>query len=198
MPVCIFGKVFVRIQQRAFDIGKDKLRPSGRRRPVHESMRFIGGIVKEIHADFACQHTGNGRVFLFGDVSAQRHTEPQARELRRVFVGGVEAALEVVEGLYGFDRFGRSIVHIQCEHTPAEDVVLFASAVFQMTAHETADVLDDVLLGFGKAAEFGSGFGSVEGLADPFAEVFPCDFAVFPFGCGTGGAVCDFQIDSPL
>ena len=193
MPIGVLGEIGVRVQPWAFLGFVEELAVCGGRWPVHQAAGFIGGIVKKVDADFLCHHPGHSRVLLFGDVTSQGDDHAQPGMLRRVFMGGVDAALKVVEQVDLVPDPRLAVVHIQCEHGAAEHHAVLAPALPELTAHEAAHILDVVLGALLQLAVLLHGFRGADGGADPGAQVFPGDVPVLPLFVHTAVADSDFH-----
>ena len=194
MPIGVLGEIGVRVQQRAFLGFVEELAVCGGGGPVHQAAGFIGGIVKQVNADLLGHHPGHRRVLLLGDVAGKGDDHAQPGMLRRMFMGGVDAALKVVEqvDLVPDPRF--AIVHIQGEHGAAEHHAVLAPALPELTAHEAAHVLDVVLGALLQLAVLLHGLRGADGGADPGAQVFPGDVPVLPFLVHAAVADSDFHM----
>ena len=193
MPIGVLGEIGVRVQQRAFLDFVEELAVYGGGGPVHQAAGFIGGIVKKVDADFLGYHPGHSRILLLGDIAGQGDDHAQPGMLRRMFMGGVDAALKVVEqvDLVPDPRF--AIVHIQGEHGAAEHHAVLAPALSKLTAHEAAHILDAVLGALLQLTVFLHGFGGADGGADPGAQVLPGDVPVLPLLIHAAVADSDFH-----
>ena len=113
--------------------------------------------------------------------------------LRRVFMGGVDAALKVVEQVDLVPDPRLAIVHIQREHGAAEHHAVLAPALPELTAHEAAHILDVVLGALLQLAVFLHGLRGANGGTDSGAQVFPGDVPVLPLLVHTAVADSDFH-----
>ena len=193
MPIGVLGEIGIRVQQRAFLGFVEELAVCGGGGPVHQAAGFIGGIVKQVDADLLGHHPGHRRVLFFGDVTGQGDDHAQPGMLRRVFMGGVDAAVKVVEQVNFVPDSRLFIVHVQSEHGAAEHHAVFAPALPELTAHEAAHVLDVVLGTLFQFAVFLHGFRGTDGRADPLAQVLPGNIPVLPLLIHAAVADSDFH-----
>ena len=180
MPIGVLGEIGIRVQQRAILGFVEELAICGGGGPVHQAAGFIGGIVKQVNADLLGHHPGYRRILLLGDVAGQGDDHPQPRMLRRVFMGGVDAALKVMEQVDLVPDPRLAVVHIQREHGAAEHHAVLAPALPELTAYEAAHILDVVLGALLQLAVFLHGFRGTDGGADPLAQVLPGNIPVLP------------------
>ena len=194
MPIIVEGKVFVRVKLCAVLHLVEELAVGGGRRPVHETGCLVGGIVKEVDADLLCHHAGDCRILLFADLPFQRNEQTKAGMLRRVFVSGIDAALEIVEQRDFIPDVRGAVVHIQGEQRAAQHHAVFAATFPEVSAHETAHILDAVLLTLFQLAVFFDRFRSADGASAAGAEICPGDVLVLPLFVHAAVADCDFHL----
>ena len=195
-PIGVFGKIGIRVQQRAFLGFVEELAVCGGGGPVHQAAGFIGGIVKQVDADLLGHNPGHRRVLFFGDVTGQGDDHAQPGMVRRVFMGGVDAALKVVEQVNFVPDPWLAIVHVQGEHGAAEHHAVLAPAFPELTAYKAAHILDVVLGALLQLAVFLHGLRGANGGADPGAQVFPGDVPVLPLLVHAAVAHSDFHTDT--
>ena len=193
MPIGVLGEIGIRVQQRAFLGFVEELAVCGGGGPVHQAAGFVGGIVKQVNADLLGHHPRHCRILLLGDVAGQGDDHPQPGMLRRVFMGGVDAALKVVEQVKFVPDSRLAVVHVQGEHGAAEHHAVLAPALPELTAHEAAHILDVVLGALLQLAVLLHGLRGADGGADPGAQVFPGDVPVLPLLVHTAVADSDFH-----
>ena len=196
MPIGVLGEIGVRVQQRTILGLVEEFAVCGGGGPVHQAAGFIGGIVKQVDADFLGHHPGHRRVLFFGDVAGQGDDHAQPGMLRRVFMGGVDAALKVVEQVDLVPDPRLAVVHVQGEHGAAEHHPVFAPALPELTAHEAAHILDVVLGALLQFAVFLHGFCGTDGGADPLAQILPGNIPVLPLLIHAAVAHSDFHTDT--
>ena len=167
MPICILSEIGVRIQQRSFLGLVEELSVCGGGRPVHQAAGFIGGIVKQVNADLLGHHPSHRRILFLGDVAGERDNHAQPGMLWCVFMGGIDAALKVMEQVDLVPDARLTVVHVQGEHRAAEHHAVFAPAFPELSAHKAAHILDAVLGAFLQLAVFLHGFRGADGGADP-------------------------------
>ena len=197
-PIGVPGQVYVRVEQRAVLLFKDKLAVGGSRRPVHQAAGFIGGIVKQVDADFLGDHATQRRVLLFADLAGQRDDQAQTRHFRGVLMGGVHAALPAFQHGDLFPNARFAVVHVQRGHRPAEHIAILAAAFLQVTGDEAAHILDAILFALFHLAVFLHGFRGAHGLGDAGDERLPSHFFVLPVLVHAAAADCDFHADTSL
>ena len=195
-PIIVTGKVFIWVKLCAVLHLVEKLAVGGGRRPVHEPGCLVGGIVKEVDADLLCHHSGDGRIFFLTDLPFQRNEQTKAGMLRRVFMGGIDAALEVVEQRNFIPDVRGAVVHIQREQGAAQHHAAFAPAFPEVSAYKAAHILDAVLLTLFQLAVFFDRFRGADGAAAAGAEVRPGDVLVFPLFIHAAVADCDLHLRS--
>ena len=196
VPIGVLGEIGVRVQQRAFLGFVEELAVCGGGRPVHQAAGFIGGIVKQVDADLLGCHPGHRRVLLLGDVAGKGDDHAQPGMLRRVFMGGVDAALKVVEQVDLVPDPRLAVVHVQGEHGAAEHHAVLAPAFPELTAHEAAHILDVVLGALLQFAVFLHGFRGTDGGTDLLAQVLPGNIPVLPLLIHAAVAYSDFHTDT--
>ena len=194
MPIIVVGKVLIRVKLCAVLHLVEKLAVGGSGRPVHEAGWFVGGIVKEVNADLLCHHAGDCRIFLLTDFPLQRNEQTKAGMLRCVFMGGIDAALEVVEQRNFVPDVWGTIIHIQCEQRAAQHHAVFAATFPEMPSDEAAHILDAVLLTLFQLAVFFDRFGGADGAAAAGAEIRPGDVLVLPLFIHAAIADCDLHL----
>ena len=193
-PIVVTGKVFIRVKLCTVLHLVEELTVGGGGRPIHEPGCLVGGIVKEVNADLLCHHAGDCRVFLLADLPFQRNEQTKAGMLRRVFVGGIDAALEVVEQRNFIPDVRGAVVHIQGEQRAAQHHAVFAATFPEMPSDEAAHILDAVLLTFFQLAVFLDRFGGADGAAAAGAEIRPGDVLVLPLFIHAAVADCNLHL----
>ena len=116
--------------------------------------------------------------------------------LRRVFMGGVDAAPEIVEQVNFVPDSRLTVVHVQGEHGTAEHHAVFAPAFPELTAHKAAHILDVVLGALLQLAVFLHGFRGTDSGADSLAQILPGDLPVLPLLIHAAVAYSDFHTDT--
>ncbi len=194
VPIIVTGKVFIRVKLGTVLHLVEKLAVGGGGRPVHEPGCLVGGIVKEVDADLLCHHAGDCRIFFFADLPFQRNEQSKAGMLRCVLMGGIDAALEVVEQRDFIPNVRGAVVHIQGEQRAAQNHTVFAATFPELTSDKTAYILDAVLLTFFQLAVFFDRFGGADGTAAAGAEIRPGDVLVLPLFIHAAVADCDLHL----
>ena len=192
-PVGVPGQVHVRVEQRAGLLFEDELAIGRRGRPVHQAAGFIGGVVKQVDADFLGDHAAQRRVFVLADFAGQRHDQAKARCFRGVFMGGVHTALPALQHGDLFPDAWLAIVHVQRSHRPAQHVAVLTAAFLQVTGDKSAYVLNAILLTLFHVAVFLHGLRGAQGLGDAGDKRLPTHFLVFPVFVHAACADCDFH-----
>ena len=194
VPIVVTRKVFIRVKLCAVLHLVEKLAVGGGGRPIHEPGCLVGGIVKEVNADLLCHHAGDCRIFLLTDFPLQRNEQTKAGMLRRVFMGGIDAALEIVEQRNFIPDIWGAVVHIQREQRAAQHHAVFAATFPEMPSDKTAHILDAVLLPLFQLAVFFDRFGGADGAAAAGAEICPGDILVLPLFIHAAIADCDLHL----
>ena len=114
--------------------------------------------------------------------------------LRRVLVGGIDAALEIVEQCNFIPDVRGTIVHIQSKQRAAQHHAVFAATFPEVTAHKAAHILDAILLPLFQLSVFFDRFRGADGAAAAGAEVHPGDVLVFPLFIHAAVADCDLHL----
>ena len=114
--------------------------------------------------------------------------------LRRVFMGGIDAALEIVEQRNFIPDIRGAVVHIQREQRAAQHHAVFAATFPEMPSDKTAHILDAVLLTLFQLAVFFDRFGGADGAAAAGAEIRPGDVLVLPLFIHAAIADCDLHL----
>ena len=114
--------------------------------------------------------------------------------LRRVFMGGIDAALEIVEQRNFIPDIWGAVVHIQREQRAAQHHAVFAATFPEMPSDKTAHILDAVLLPLFQLAVFFDRFGGADGAAAAGAEIRPGDVLVLPLFIHAAIADCDLHL----
>ncbi len=186
-PVFICGQILVRIEQAPVFQLEYEFAVGRRGRPVHEPRRLIGRIVEEVDTDLPGDHAAESGILVRGYLPGQRDDETKARAFRCVLMGGIDAALPVVEHDQHIPDVRLGVIHVQCEHGTAEDMAVLTPAFLEMSADKSADILDAVLPAFREASVLGYCFGCPDRRTDASDEFFPCQLTVFsissPSGC---------------
>ena len=194
MPIIVVGKVLIRVKLCAVLHLVEKLAVGGGGRPIHEPGCLVGGIVKEVNADLLCHHAGDCRIFLLADLPFQRNEQTKAGMLRRVFMGGIDAALEIVEQRNFIPDIRGAVVHIKREQRAAQHHAVFAATFPEVTAYKATHILDAVLLTLFQLAVFFDRFGGADGAAAAGAEIRPGDVLVLPPFIHAAIADCDLHL----
>ena len=114
--------------------------------------------------------------------------------LRRVFMGGIDAALEIVEQRNFIPDVRGAVIHIQGKQRAAQHHAVFAATFPEMPSDEAAHILDAVLLTFFQLAVFLDRFGGADGAAAAGAEIRPGDVLVLPLFIHAAIADCDLHL----
>ena len=114
--------------------------------------------------------------------------------LRRVLVGGIDAALEIVEQCNFIPDVRGTIVHIQSKQRAAQHHAVFAATFPEMPSDKTAHILDAVLLTLFQLAVFFDRFGGADGAAAAGAEIRPGDVLVLPLFIHAAVADCNLHL----
>ena len=114
--------------------------------------------------------------------------------LRRVFMGGIDAALEIVEQRNFLPDVRGTVVHIQREQRAAQHHAVFAATFPEMPSDEAAHILDAILLALFELAVFFDCFGGTDGAAAAGAEIRPGDVLVLPLFIHAAVANCDLHL----
>ena len=114
--------------------------------------------------------------------------------LRCVFMGGIDAALEVVEQRNFVPDVWGTVIHIQCEQRAAQHHAVFAATFPEMPSDKTAHILYAVLLTLFQLAVFFDRFGGADGAAAAGAEIRPGDVLVLPLFIHAAVADCDLHL----
>ena len=179
-PVVIKPQIIIRIQDVAVHDLIDILPVARRGRPVHQPVRLVRGIIKQIHPDLLRHLAGKGRVFLLGHIPFQRKDQTQPGRFRRMLMRGVHTQLMGMEQGKLIQDIRCAVVHVQRQHGPAQNRPGLSPATPQMSAHKTAHILDSVLLGLCHLPIFLHCFrGGLRGAHSP-AEIIPGDLVIFP------------------
>ena len=148
-PVPVFAEDIIRIQEWRVVQLEHRLHVPAVARPVHQSVDLIGRIVKRLDPHRVRQLPGDGLILLRADLLRQRHDQPEPRLVRTVLVRRVEKCGEVRpvdhEILHAVPESAVRIVRVERHDLPAGDVGLEPAAVFEESAHKTADIFDLVL-----------------------------------------------------
>ena len=194
VPIIVTRKVLIRVKLCAVLHLVEKLAVRGGGRPIHEPGCLVGGIVKEVNADLLCHHAGDCRIFLLADLPFQRNEQTKAGMLRRVFMGGIDAALEIVEQRNFIPDIRGAVVHIQGKQRAAQHHAVFAATFPEMPSDEAAHILDAVLLTLFQLAVFFDRFRGADGAAAAGAEIRPGDVLVLPLFIHAAIADCDLHL----
>ena len=194
VPIIITGKVLIRVKLCAVLHLVEKLTVGRGGRPVHEPGCLVSGIVKKVDTDLLCHHAGDCRIFLLTDFPLQRNEQTKAGMLRRVFMGGIDAALEIVEQRNFIPDVRGAVIHIQREQRTAQNHAVFAATFPEMPSDEAAHILDAVLLTLFQLAVFFDRFGGADGAAAAGAEIRPGDVLVLPLFIHAAIADCDLHL----
>ena len=114
--------------------------------------------------------------------------------LRRVFMGGIDAALEIVEQRNFIPDIRGAVVHIQGKQRAAQYHTVFAATFPEMPSDEAAHILDAVLLTLFEFSVFLDRFGGADGAAAAGAEIRPGDVLVLPLLIHAAVADCDLHL----
>ena len=114
--------------------------------------------------------------------------------LRRVLVGGIDTALEIMKQRNFVPDVRGAVVHIQREQGAAQHHAVFAATFPEMTAHEAAHILDAVLLTLFEFSVFFDRFGGADGADAAGAEIRPGDVLVLPLLVHATVANCDLHL----
>ena len=194
VPIIVTGKVFIWVKLCAVLHLVEKLAVRGGGRPVHEPGCLVSGIVKEVDTDLLCHHAGDCRIFLLADLPFQRNEQTKAGMLWRVFMGGIDAALEIVEQRNFIPDIRGAVVHIQGKQRAAQHHAVFAATFPEMPSDEAAHILYAVLLTLFQLAVFFDRFGGADGAAAAGAEIRPGDVLVLPLFIHAAIADCDLHL----
>jgi len=113
---------------------------------------------------------------------------------RRVFMGRIDAALEIVEQRNFVPDVRSAVVHIQGKQRAAQHHAVFAATFPEMPSDEAAHILDAVLLTFFQLAVFFDCFGGTDGAAAAGAEIRPGDILVLPLLVHAAVADCNLHL----
>ena len=114
--------------------------------------------------------------------------------LRCVFMGGIDAALEVVEQRNFIPDVRSAVVHIKREQRAAQHHAVFAATFPEIPSDKTAHILDAVLLTLFQLAVFFNRFRGADGAAAAGAEIRPGDVLVLPLFIHAAVADCDLHL----
>ena len=114
--------------------------------------------------------------------------------LRCVFMGGIDAALEVVEQRNFIPDIRGAVVHIQGKQRAAQHHAVFAATFPEMPSDEAAHILDAVLLTLFQLAVFFNRFRGADGAAAAGAEIRPGNVLVLPLFIHAAVADCNFHL----
>ena len=109
-------------------------------------------------------------------------------------MGGIDAALEVVEQRNFIPDVRSAVVHIQGKQRAAQHHAVFAATFPEMPSDEAAHILDAVLLTLFQLAVFFNRFRGADGAAAAGAEIRPGDVLVLPLFIHAAVADCDLHL----
>lgn len=109
-------------------------------------------------------------------------------------MGGIDAALEVVEQRDFIPNVRGAVVHIQGEQRAAQHHAVFAPAFPKVTAHKPAHILDAVLLTLFQLAVFFNRFRGADSAAAAGTEIRPGNVLVLPLFIYAAVADCDLHL----
>ena len=179
-PISVAVEQYIGVSQRPIPRLEVILDVSRSRRPVHQAVCLVGGVIEIVQANTSGNGAGNRLILLLGNVVGKRIDEAQARMVSAILVRPIGAAQEWDLLFDAVHDPRSSVVQVQGHGAAALDTARLPSALAQMSQHKTADVLDGVLLGSRHSKEFCQRFGGLGGLREVFDKLLPCGFPIGP------------------
>ena len=194
LPVRIAVQDHVRIQRLTLKRQALVFSINRSRRPIHQPVRLVGGVVEKVHADTRGKPTCHRHVFFGADLAGQGDHDTKARSLRRVLVRGVHTSRAGQLFSQREPHVRRAEVDIQGQGGAAEHRAFLTPAFSQVACDEAAHVFHVGLLGVRHFQELREGFRRAVRLCEAFAQLLPVDHAVQPLGGCAPRGCGDFQL----
>ena len=179
-PVGIGGQHLVRVEKRLVRIAKHVLAVLRRAGPVHEPCRLKGRGVEAGQRQPVRDAAGDGGVLVRRDRAGKRDDEPKPHLLRRVAVGRVERVGVDERHVQIVHEGGVGVVRVQADQAAVDHARVATPAVFEITAHKPADVLDVVALGLAHGGVLGRRLPRAGGPGELIQKFAPEHLPVLP------------------
>ena len=113
MPIGELGEVCVWIEDIAIDFFKNVFTVGRCGRPVHQAFRFIGAVIKEVHADDFRYQSGNSSVFVRRNLAGKRNNHTKPGFFGCMAVGRIDHALVRKQHLHRVNKITTGVIGIK-------------------------------------------------------------------------------------
>ena len=171
MPIGELGEVCVWIEDSAIDFFKNVFTVGRCGRPVHQAFRFIGAVIKEVHADDFCDQSGNGSVFVRRNLAGEWNNHAKPGFFECMAVGRIDHALVRKQHLHRVDKITTGVIGIKGYPRAAFYRIFFTSAALEMPENIATYIFCGIATVFGESFVFGNRLCRAAGHLEPLAQL---------------------------
>ena len=182
MPIFVSAQYVISAKNRSVIVSEDEIPVLRLTRPIHETFGLICRRVHCLNVDVFCQKPCDGFVLICRYRPVKRNKHAVARSSGGVAVRCVQPPRCIAHSdIQISQEIVIRTVGIEANNLPIFDVLLEPLSVLEISANKAADIFAIVSVGLLHRFVLCDGFASHSRFRQPFKQVRPCRFCVFPF-----------------